>query len=766
MKNILQQGLSGGFMAYASRTRSILLASALTAAFPGLAHAADGSATAPASGETGEIVVTAQKRTERLIDVPVAVSAVDSATLVRQNIVTLRDFSTRIPGITVAGTGTQNIAIRGVSTGGGTNPTVAVLIDDVPFGSSTYLGKPPIPDFDPAVLERVEVLRGPQGTLYGASSIGGLVKFVTREPSTTRLSVRGEAGVNTVADGGQGWSVRGSANVPIISDRVGLSVSGFYRKDPQWLDTIVPGGARVKDANENKVWGGRAALLLKPFDNFTLTLSALYQKSRNTLQSPANVPVCSTCAATPGTITFDPRGLSTDSQTAVSSLVPTLGKLELYSARGVLDVGFGQLISITAWGRSRLDNTSDLTARFGPILEAFASPPYAAGGTYLFAQPIRTNKFSQELRLTGTSHIADWMVGLFYTNEDSVIRQAITRPDLPAPIYDGNNLSSYQEKAVFADLTFHLTDRFDLQFGGRYANNQQDYNVVSSIDVPAQVLFGPNENSLYRSKENAFTWLVAPTYHFSRDLMAYARVATGYRPGGPNTVASNPTFRHDTTTNYELGLKGSVLDRKLSFDVAVYQVDWKDIQLQNTALPSQFAFFTNGKKARSRGIEGQLTARPWTGMTIDANATIGKSELTDTLSRSTASQQVLVGVAGDRLPYSARFTGNLGVEQEFPLSTDLTGRVGFNINHVGNRFGDFNLDNPSAVYKRAKLPAYTLVDLTGGVTVAKRLEINLYVRNLFDKRTPLIVDTGNGVRLPQAIFSTPRVAGINIAFQY
>jgi len=158
--------------------------------------------------------------------------------------------------------------------------------------------------------------------------------------------------------------------------------------------------------------------------------------------------------------------------------------------------------------------------------------------------------------------------------------------------------------------------------------------------------------------------------------------------------------------------------------------------------------------------------RPWTGMTIDANATIGKSELTRTLSRSTANQQVLTGTAGDRLPYSTRFTGNLSVQQEIPLSSDLTGRVGFNVNHVGNRFGDFNLDSPAARYGRAKLPAYTLVDLTAGLTVAKRFEFNLYVRNLFDKRTPLIVDTGNGVRLPQAIFSTPRIAGINMSVQY
>src|SRR5262249_6917372 len=153
---------------------------------------------------------------------------------------------------------------------------------DVPFGGATNAGQPPIPDFDPATIDRLEVLRGPQGTLYGASSLGGLIKYVTRVPNTKELSGRLELGTNTVLGGTEGYSARGSVNVPLREDRSGLSVSGFYRDDPAYIDNIYP-SATAHNVNTRKISGGRGALLLHPFDDLTITVSALGQKvtSRN-----------------------------------------------------------------------------------------------------------------------------------------------------------------------------------------------------------------------------------------------------------------------------------------------------------------------------------------------------------------------------------------------------------------------------------------------------------------------------------------------------
>ncbi|MDX8356513.1 TonB-dependent receptor [Sphingopyxis terrae] len=746
-------------------------ASSLLIAGPAFAQATP----APADGapdSDNEIVVTAQKREERLLDVPVAVSAVSSESLIDQNLVSIRDFYTRIPGIQLSGGTTQDISLRGVNAGGSTNPTVAILIDDVQFGSSTFLGRPPLPDLDPATLQRVEVLRGPQGTLYGASSLGGLIKYVTRDPSTTEFSGRAEFGINTVADGGEGWSARGALNVPVIEDRIGVSVSGFYRDDPRYIDSIIPDGTVVADANKNVVWGGRAAVLVKPFDNLTIVGSALIQ--RRDFEATNLVPVCTTCSAVPGDpkpVTFDPRGVP-DLRTVRAAITPSTENLELYTARATLDLDTIELVSISAWGHSKQTNISDRTPNLAaPVLEnPDFGPIYPAGGTYLFSQPIQTYKFSQELRLAGTSDRADWLAGVFYTNERSAFLQVINRTG-NAPnvaVYAGSNLSTYEEKAAFGDVTFHFGDKFDLQVGGRYAVNNQSYRVLSEVDGPAQPIFGPGEDSLFMSKESAITWLVTPTYHISPDVMVYARIASGYRPGGPNTESPGalPTFDSDSVINYELGFKGQFANRRITIDASVFQIDWKDIQLQNQAIPSQFVFYENGKKARSRGIEFAGNVRPMDGLSIDANATILDAALTQSLDRSTLTVQRLRGDAGDRLPYSAKFTGNIGATQEFGLGGDVSGKLGFNVNYVGNRYGLFNQDTDQILSLRAKLPSYTLVDLSGGIEFGRMWKLNAYVRNLFDKKGITSVDTVSGVRLPQAVFITPRTIGLMASVEF
>ena len=752
-------------------------AGALGAAQPALAQQAPG---APSIQAGEEIVVTAQKREQRLLDVPVAVSAVTADTLTQQNLVSIRDFYTRIPGIQLSGSTTQDISLRGVNAGGGTNPTVSILIDDVQFGSSTYLGRLPTPDLDPAILDRIEVLRGPQGTLYGASSLGGLIKYVTRDPSTSRFWGRVEAGFNTVADGGQGWSVRGSVNAPIIRDKIGLSVSGFYRDNPRYIDNIVPAGTGttlVKDANKNVSWGGRAALLLKPTERLSVKLAALYQKQdAEALDDPINI--CSACSRTSpmGTpITFDPRKAGDDLRTSHAAVVPTTNEFSLYSGRVLYDLDAVQITSVTAWGRNKQRNSSDATNSFAGALETnfgpgTPTPVYPAGGTYLFGQPLLTNKFTQELRLSGSGAVADWLVGVFYTNERSKLDQNIDRVGTPPNlrVYAGANDSTYKEKAVFGDVTFHVADRFDVQLGGRYAANRQTYLVKSTIDPAAQFIFGPNESSLFRSKEHAFTWLVAPTYKFNPNLMAYVRVAKGYRPGGPNTDTPGATasFAPDTVVNYEAGLKGAVLDKKLTFDIAAFRIDWSHIQLQNTALPSQFVFFENGDKARSSGLEVQTTARPWTGFSIDANATVLDAKLTRSIDPTTSSVQRLLGQAGDRLPYSAKFSGNLSMQQDFTLSDRLAAYAGFNVNYVGNRYGLFNQNSPSAIFQRAKLPSYTTVDLRAGVTVDEAWRLDFYVRNLFDKIGFTSVNSRNGTAPPQAVLITPRTIGVTASLKF
>lgn len=738
----------------------------------------------------GEIIVTAQKRDERLIDVPTAVTSVAASSLIDQNLVQMTDYAARIPGLQVSGGRTENISLRGITTGGLSNPSVATLIDDIPYGSSTYLGRAPIPDLDPGTLERIEVLRGPQGTLYGASSLGGLVKFVTKEPSTKDFSGRAEIGANMVEDGGEGWSARASLNIPIMADRIGLSVSGFYRNDPRWIDTLaggaepdgrvgpgpVTGGTLFKNANKNENWGGRVALLLRPVDGFTVTLAAVRQKGDS--RGGGATAICSLCGTTDlSEVTFDRRYSNVNLRTVVG-LSPFAGgstrDLGLYSVRMNLELGDHQITSISAWGRNRETSLTDgsfISESLDVDLGFPGTPVYATPGDYQFGAPISTNKFSQEIRISTSNSVFDYIAGVFYTTENSLNSEAIFRRG-PAPIvtvYEGRNRSSYKEKAVFGSATLHATDKLDLQIGARYGDNKQTYDVQSIIDPVAQPVLGPNEQNSFRSKENIFTWLISPSYHFTPDVMGYLRVANGYRPGGPNTQTpgAEPTFDSDTVINYEAGLKGYFLNRAVTLDATIFQIDWKDIQLQNTSLPSQFLFFVNGNKARARGMELAATVRPTKGLSIDGNFTILDAKLTEDLDRSTEEVQRLFGQAGDRLPSSAKFTANIGAQQSVDLSGSTEGYLGFNLTYVGSRLGPFNQDTPDILLQRPVVPSYTSLDLRAGLTIQKTWKLNVYVRNLFDEKGFESVGTSNGTQ-PRATAELiqPRTIGFTASVDF
>ena len=228
--------------------------------------------------EIETVTVTATKTRERQIDVPIPVSVVMAQTLVSTNSVHLEDYATKIPGLDVTsqGNGRASAIIRGISTGLGTNPTVGITIDDIPIGSSTSsgLGDGIIPDLDPSILQSVEVLRGPQGSLYGASSMGGLIRFVTTTPSLDNMSGEISVSGSVVAHGGYGDGVRGAINLPVVTDQLALQASAFYRIDPGYVDNVRNG---QKDANISRSTGGRLALLWQISPKVSYELAALMQ---------------------------------------------------------------------------------------------------------------------------------------------------------------------------------------------------------------------------------------------------------------------------------------------------------------------------------------------------------------------------------------------------------------------------------------------------------------------------------------------------------
>jgi iron complex outermembrane recepter protein len=695
-----------------------------------------------------EIIVTAEKRSERLQDVPVPVTVLDANTLAERDENRLQDYFTTVPGLNLAsvGAGQTNLAIRGITTGDGTNPTVGVTIDDVPYGASTSqsFGQVLYPDIDPGNLSSVEVLRGPQGTLYGASSIGGLLKFETVDPSTTGFSGRVQVDGNDVAipEGGLGYGVRGVINVP-LSDTLAIRASAFSRQDPGYIENVTTG---QRFTNEVDVDGGRLSALWRPYDSVSLKVSAMLQH---------------TSGYGDGLV----QSISSNGTYQEARLRGTGGdndNLGFYTAKLTVNLLGLDFVSLTGYSDNKYSKTIDLGALaptfFGPLAQSL----YGVSGAsdYLVHQ---TEKVTQEFRLSSPQgQTFEWLLGAFYTHENSPENeqyQAVD-PSTGAPVGTIVRFSYptvFSESALFGDLDVHFSNQFDVQFGGRESENKIVYNETDAGPyVPLEEGYPtPLVYPTGRTNASAFTYLLTPRFKISSDLMVYARFASGYRVGGPNgatVFGSVPSsYDPDKTYNYELGIKGDLIDHALTFDASAYYINWKDIQLQLAVPVTGLVYFANGGNAKSQGLELSLQARPSQGLSITAVASVIDAELTQNL----PAQSTAVGYAGDRLPYSSHFSGSLSANQDIRLTSIVTGFVGGSVNYVGAREGEFTTGPPAV---RLLLPAYTQMDLRTGARVGS-WTTDLFVTNVSNQRGQI----GTGFQSLGIAYIRPRTVGVSVA---
>ena len=710
-----------------------------------------------AASAVAEVVVTAQKRTERLQDVPVAVSTVNAQTLVDENLVTLQDFYSRVPGVTFISNEQSGIAIRGITTGVGTSPTVAILIDGVPYNSSSAYAEGVIPDIDPAALQRIEILRGPQGTLYGASSLGGLINYVTADPDTRRFFGRLEAGGNAVDGGGTGYSGRGTINIPLLDGKAALSVSAYYRTDPPFItrrdpvSDVVDGsaspagpssGVTQTNANTAKTYGDRIALFLKPIDRVRIELSAITQREH--ALNADDVSYTQYQGPRYGPLTYD----STPTQSQDNT--------RIYDARVNIDAKLFNITSLTGYVENRRPTTSDVTNSLAVLDGPFGLPNNTQ---FPLVNNSRSDKWSQEVRFSSNPGRLEWLGGVFWTHESNQLLQQVNAVTpsgtLLANLYNGPVPSTFEEVAGFGDLTYHFTSKFDVQVGGRYFYNHQTYDEVDTGLLAEGSL--PIHAS---SHESSGTWLVTPQYKFTPNLQAYLRFASGYRPGGPNTNLPGipATYASDTVVNYEAGVKGALLNHRLTFDAALFWIDWNNIEVQERDPASQLLFFGNGQSARSRGLELNGEYIPWKGMTVSGNATYTDAELTAPLVGGASADAY--APAGSRLPNVAKYTGNVSAEQTFPLG-EVQGFVGGTVTYLGERQAAFAAAQGIA---RASLPGFTNLDVRGGLRFTD-LTVNLYVRNVTNELGIVSGDLTSSTTPALGytfVVAQPRTFGINI----
>jgi len=698
-----------------------------------------------------KVIVTAQKREQAALDVPASVTSVNTDQLTRDGKVRLEDYVAQVPGMSLSSfrQGFTQVALRGITTGVNQSAsTTAFYIDEAPIGSvNAYAaGSAVTPDIDPADLQRVEILKGPQGTLYGAGAMGGLVRYVTSAPDYRKLRGSVTLGGNSVRDGGNGKTARASLNVPFGEQNMALRVSAFSRTDAGYIDRT----DGREDVNEAKVEGGRVAFNWMINPDWKLSAFALTQK----VKSQGN-----------GLVDVNPV-----------SLAPLYGELkqrrfadELSSAK--LDVanitinghlgGFDLVSSTTV---QDVDASQGLDGTFGygvALGAAFGIPDLGVS----YAQGTTTHRVSQELRLRANAFDdkLDYEAGVYYTKEDNTNRipgfrpfSTTTNATYPLPsIVNAAIDTSYKEYSVFANATYAVTPQFDLMAGIRHGKDDQvyaqDYSGLLVGPVPVRIDAG--------STERKTTYLASARYKPSADDALYARVATGFRPGGPNAVPPTNatlapfTFAPDTLTSYELGYKSMMDGGRVSLEAALFATKWKDIQIQTSA--AGFNFLVNGGAATSRGAELSLSYFPMAGLAL-------RGALGYTDAKLSEDAPAAGGLDGDKLPFVPKVTASLGANYRWPVGAGWAAYAGGTVNHTGERRSDFS--------ERAArdVPAYTTLNLSGGIENAN-WRLAVYAKNVNNSDgitylksqslTPAGSPFGAGV-------IAPRTIGVDLTYRF
>jgi len=646
-----------------------------------------------------EVVVTAQKRAERLQDVPMSVSALSGDALTASQSFRFEDYAGKVPGLTLINFGSlgSQLVIRGITSGSqAINSSVATYIDETPYNTHglfavSFASAPNLDTFD---MQRIEVLRGPQGTLYGANALGGLLKYVSNAPDTSSFSAEAASSVSSIANGGTGFDVHGMLNVPLAGN-LALRVVGYDNYYPGFIDDP---SRNLSDINSSHFAGGRASILYEPTPALSLRLSAYYQDRSYQDSSSEDV----------APQTFKPLVGSLIQARLIAQ--PGYTRNQVYNLTLTWKSDVATLVSSTSYSTFNLHAITDYSDSYGPVLSAVLGQPYGFGD--VFAQ--KNDTFTQEIRLSSAQNQPwQWQLGTYFTNENDKESESYYPVDVGAksilynyPTDVGSTVipMRYREWAAFGNVAYSFSEQFDLNVGARYSHNAQHFQ------QSADGLFYGSTQIQTESSEGVTTFSVGPRWHFAPDQMLYARVAKGYVPGGPNDVTiSAPvpsSYSSSTTLNYELGVKTSLLDGRLRADLSVFDIDWRQIQL--LALVGNFNVVTNGGTARSDGVEWGVDYAASEHLTLNVNGAYTRARLTQDTPAS------VNGRSGDPLPAVPRWETSAGARYQHPITGKYRAFLAADWRFTGSRYADF-----LAVGPRQKIPSFNLFDARFGIEASK-----------------------------------------------
>ncbi len=734
-----------------------------------------------------EVIVTATKRAEPLQEVGMAITAISNQELERLGAVSLLDFAIRVPNLAMAYEAdgrfdSSSPSIRGVFGVG----TTAFYIDDTQVNSSIL---PRVVD-----LERVEVLRGPQGSLYGARSMGGTIRMITNKAQLNESENKVHATLSTVKEGDENWNFDGVFNLPLIEDKFAVRITAYYGENsgifdrtytPQWTDSggnvrQSPGPAFAVNENvdDEKYWGGNLAATWVFTDNLSLDLKFMGQKVEADGLPFADI--------TPDN-TVTPRFFDSEEP----------GTDEWYIGSGTFNwsIDAGDFVSTTSWYDRKTSEWEEEAAFLHWLFDAVIGIPIDPLESVLNVTE-KYKSFAHETRFTSNlDGPLNFTTGFFYQDQEwdhfypravqTGLAQAIddftgvpglgqncdygfclTDDDL---IFTTTTLTKIKEIAFFGELTWQLNDIWAVTAGGRWSDTQ-----VTAVNASDGFANGGPTSYDEKQSESSFNPKLLVQAQINDDVNIYGTAAKGFRVGGVNgnvpaslcgpeldALGIDPsnatTYDSDSLWSYELGFKSTLADNRVTLNGAVFFIDWSDIQQLNR-LACGFQFTQNAGQAESKGFELELMAAPTAGLTLTAAVGYANAKITD--------DGGVAGVAvGDKIQGVPDWTGTISAQYMWPAFGDWEGLLRAD----GNYYGKSYSANNESVGADARLrDSWTQLNLRGGIVNGK-WDLFLFVNNVADERASLADSRSIAAELPgrqRLVVTRPRTIGIEARMRF
>jgi len=748
------------------------LGSVLVSGFGANAVAAEDaaeSASGAGSGGGAEIVVTSLKRAVRLQDAPASITSISDDTLRSANIDSANDLVRAVPSLTItdAGPGQRRITLRGIRSAG--DAQVGIYYDETPVAGPPGTTSDPggsQSDFKLFDLERIEVLRGPQGTLYGAGAVGGTIRLVTRKPDF-EFGGHIDVGATTTEGGGEGYQLNAALNVPIVKDLLAVRGVYFRRQSDGWVDNP---GLGLKGINSERSDGGRILVRFTPAPWLTIDGGAHFLYTEG------------------GASTWSPSAGKYNAVNA--SQVPYEDKQRLYSLSAHADLGFAELVATSSYQDRDTLVTRDPTPLFNSFRTASgcathftgavcATPAgFAAYNRYvdgltpvIYYQPQSVTDWTNELRLqsTGNSWL-QWTVGGFYEDRDAKVLSEARRTNASdgsqvegaAPLLQRRVVDHLKQKAVFGEIAITPVEGLTLTGGGRYYS--YDKIVGGDTTIGLDILrTRVTPFATYKTRNNGWLYKGNVSWKLASNVLVYGQVATGYRPGGVNQVlglAQALAYSPDKLTTYEGGIKTSFGGDALILNLSGYITDWSDMQVSINS--GSFLYLGNAGAARIKGIEAEATLNPTRGLTVNVNAAFTDAKLTEDQVPDGVTPLASTARRGDKIPFIAPHTISFAGQYEWALgSGGWNGLVRADLAYVGGSRADFR---PTSTSYR-KVGDYALANARIGAR-GERYGVFFYVSNLFDKAGRTSAGNTLGGLTETVTTIQPRTYGINLTSSF